>query len=585
MVQVSLREIAHARSGEKGNDSNVTVVAYSQADFDLLRSVVTVDRVGDLYGPITKGEITRYEAPRIGALNFVLRDVLEGGRSRTLAFEESGKALSSLMMTMSVEVPDGYKLPDRSPSASASDKPSDTGRKVRIGSATGWARDRFEPAGDLVRRGNIDYLCFDSMSEVTMSAMQVARMDGGSGVGYDPYLEQRLAPILRECKEKGIRIVTNQGWLDPVGAAGKVEEMGRGLGIEGLVVAAVTGGILTDRIVELGLDFAEDGMPIASRASDIVSAEAYMGVEGIVEALRRGADVVVTTRVADACVYLGPLAHEFGWSLDDPAAMAKGMVVGHLMECGCQVSGGYFADPGYKDVEGLDDVGNPIVEVTEASITIGKLPGSGGVVSEATCKEQLLYEVQDPSRYLCPDVVVDLTQVSFRQVGRDEVEVVLHDGVGLPRTPTLKALVGLREGFMTEEMVLFAGPGALRRAELTKQVLAKRFEKVRLDAREIRMDYVGMASVHREASPQSGPEPYEVVLRIAVKTDSRYEADKLRREVDPLAVNGASGTGKWATSSPGSRVRPVVGLSSTLVPREHVRTEVIMNGDGHRAAA
>lgn len=442
-------------------------------------------------------------------------------------------------------------------------------KKIRLGSATGWARDRFEPALQLVRHGDVNYLCFDSMSEVTMSAVQVQRMENDNVVPYDPYLEPRMEPLLKECKAKGIRIITNQGWLDPVAAAEKVLEIARRQGIKQLKVAAVVGGILSERVADMNLNFIETGTPIAERRGDIVSGEVYLGAEGIVEALRQGADVVITTRVADACVYLGPLAYEFGWNFDDHHLIAKGMIIGHLLECGCQISGGYFADPGYKDVPDLHDVGNPIVEVTEDRVIITKLPNTGGVVSEATCKEQLLYEVQDPSRYYCPDVIADFTKVTFKEIGRNEVEVFI-DRAGVPRTATLKALIGLHEGYMTEEMVLFAGPGAMARAELTKDILTKRLKRAELDAEEIRMDYIGTNAVHRESSPAPASEPYEVVLRIALKTRTRAEADKLRREVDPLAVNGASGTGKWATSAPGSRVRPIVGLNSALVPREEV---------------
>jgi Acyclic terpene utilisation family protein AtuA len=449
-------------------------------------------------------------------------------------------------------------------------------KRIRLGSATGWSRDRFEPAGALVRDGDIDYLCFDSMSEVTMSAAQVARMESGATVPYDPYLDDRMRPIIKACKEKGIKIITNQGWLDPQAAAERLLAIAHEEGVTGLKVAAVSGGLLLDRLQELDLTFIENGERVLASPDKVVSAETYLGAEGIVQALRDGADIVVTTRVADACIYLGPLAYEFGWDFDDHHLMAKGMIIGHLLECGCQVSGGYFADPGYKDVPDLHNVGNPIVEVTDTQVVISKLRNTGGVISEATCKEQLLYEVQDPSRYLCPDVVADLTRVTFKEIGKDRVEVFI-DQAGLPKTSTLKALIGLEEGFMTEEMVLFAGPGALARAELTREILTERFKRIELVADEIRMDYVGMNAVHRESSEPSSSAPYEVVLRIALKTRTRKEADKLRREVDPLAVNGASGTGKWATSSPGSRVRPVVGLSSALVPRERVPYRVTVH--------
>jgi hypothetical protein len=449
-------------------------------------------------------------------------------------------------------------------------------KRIRLGCGAAWARDRFDHAPDLVARGEIHYLCFDSMSEVTMSAAQVARMEHADAVPYDPYLVERMRPILRDCKRKGIRIVTNQGWLDPVAAAKRVIELAREMGMPELRVAAVSGGVLHQSIADMGLAFIENGEPISASRDRILSAEVYLGAEGIVQALEQGADVVITTRVADACVYLGPLAYELGWDLNDHHAMARGMIIGHLMECGTQVTGGYFADPGYKEVPDLANVGAPIAEVTDETIIITKLPGTGGVVSEATCKEQLIYEVQDPSTYYCPDCIADLTRVSFKQAGPDRVEVMINDA-GRPKTDTLKALIGLAEGYMTEEMVLFAGPGSLARAELTQDILRQRFDKVGLHAQEIRMDYVGLNAVHRESTPAQDAEPYEVVLRIAIRTEMREDAEKLRREVDPLAVNGTYGTGKWATTSPGSRVRAVVGLSSALVPRQSVPFEVSMH--------
>ena len=449
-------------------------------------------------------------------------------------------------------------------------------KSITLGCATAWSRDRFEPAHDLLTPGDVDYLCFDAMSEVTMSAAQVGKLENPGTPGYDPYLARRVAPILRECKKRGARIITNSGWLDPVGAARLVVSLAEDLGLEDLKVAAVSGAILTDRIADMGLRFTETGEPIADCRDRIVSAEAYLGAQGIVDGLRQGADVVVTTRVADGCLFLAPMVHEFGWDLDDHHRIAAGMILGHLMECGAQVCGGYFSDPGYKDVPRLAEVGNPILEVREdLTAYITKVPGSGGVVSAATCKEQLLYEVEDPAAYYCPDVIADMTRVKLKEVGEDKVQVLI-DRAGKPKTDTLKALVGLNEGFMTEEMILFAGPGAMERANLTESILRDRFEKVALDAEEIRMDYVGVNAVHRESSPLPGAPPYEVILRVALKTRARNEAEKLRMEVDPLAVNGAYGTGKWATSAPGPRVRPVIGLYSTLVPRSAIEVDVLV---------
>ena len=448
-------------------------------------------------------------------------------------------------------------------------------RSVRIGSGAGWARDRLEPAVALAEHGDIDYLCFDSMSEVTMSAAQVARMERPENEPYDPYLVERMRLILPACHRNKVRIVTNQGWLDPAAAGRKVAEVAAELGIHGMKIAIVDCNDLNAIITDLGVSFIEDGELVSRSRERIVSAEAYLGAAGIIEGLAMGADIVITTRIADGCLYLGPLAHELGWDIDDPSLAARGMIIGHLMECGAQVSGGYFADPGYKFVPGLSDIGNPIVEVTDDRTILTKLSGTGGVVSPATCKEQLLYEVEDPANYICPDCIADLTRVSFEQIGVDRVEVVIDDA-GKPRTPYLKALIGLREGFMTEEMVIFAGPGALDRARLTQSILEDRFRTIDLKATALRFDYIGLNAVHREATPASSHDPHEVVLRIALQTAEKAEAEKLRREIDPLAVNGVAGTGKWSTSTPGSRVRPVVGLNSCLIPRDTVKVSVEM---------
>lgn len=578
--RAALREIAHARSGEKGPDSNISVFAYHPDDYRILLEQVTVEAVTRHFAGILRGQASRHAVPSVGGFNFVMRDVLEGGRTRTLAFEESGKALSSLLLSLEIELPDDH------PPRSAQDVRPQTAaaahreglRKVRLGCATAWARDRFEPALDLVRRGNIDYLCFESMSEVTMSAHQVARSANPALPPFDPYLRPRLEPLLRECVEKGIRIISNQGWLDPLAAAREVRALAQEQGLPRLKVAAVDGALDLADLIAHDLTFVETGAPVSDERERIVSVEVYHGAGGIVEALRSGADVVITGRVADACLYLGPLAYEFDWDLSDEQAIARGMVIGHLMECGSQITGGYFCDPPYKVVPDLHRVGHPICEVDAESVFITKLPDTGGLVSEATCKEQLLYETQDPARYLGPDVVVDLGRVRFRQSGTDRVEVMM-DRPGLPRPDSLKALVGIREGFIAEEFVVFAGPSALERARITEGILRRRFEEVGLLYQDLRMDYVGLNSVHREASPPIEGEPYEVILRVALKCADGENARKLRTEIDPLAVNGVSGTGKWATVSTGDRIRPVIGMNSVLVPRDLVEARVTMLGD------
>lgn len=434
---------------------------------------------------------------------------------------------------------------------------------VRIGAGTGWARDRFSPALDLVQRGRLDYLFFEAMSEVTMSAAQVARESDPTLPRYDPDLLDRIGPVLADARRNETKIISNQGWLDPVGAAQAVAGEARRQGFPGLRIAAIAGSDISDQVSALQTLSWETGEPICTYRDDMVSAEAYLGSTAIAAALREGADIVITSRITDSALVLGPLTAEFGWAEDDWDALAFGVVVGHLIECGAQVTGGYFADPGYKDVPDLANIGYPIAEVDPHSAIITKLPGTGGIVSKATCAEQLLYEVNDPSRYLSPDVVCDLTAVRFDDLGDNRVRV--SGGRGEPAPDTLKALVGVREGWASEGMMLFAGPGAMNRAELARAVLEERLEQAGFRPREIRFDFLGLNAVHREATPEPDHDVHEVILRVAAASETKEQAGLLTRELEPMAVSGPSGTGKFATM--GSRIRPIIGLHSTLIPR------------------
>jgi hypothetical protein len=441
---------------------------------------------------------------------------------------------------------------------------------VRIGAATAWSGDRVAPASTLVERGELDYLFFESMSEATMSGAQIRITVDPTTPGYDPFLEQRLRPILKTCRERAIKIVSNQGWLDPAGAAAKAVDIAREEGLAGLRVAAIVPKPLLPQLESSGLRFVETGELVAEHLDAVVSAEAYLGAWEIVEALRGGADVVLTSRVTDASLVLAPLIHELGWSVDDWDNLARGVVVGHLIECATHVTGGNFVDPGYTQSTDLADLGHPIADVDNDSAIITKPPGTGGFVSTATCKAQLLWEVGDPRSYLNPDVVADFTDVSFEQAGPDRVAVL--GGRGAPPPETLKALIGMREGFFSEEMVLYAGPGALDRARLAEEILRNRLTQLELHADDLRFDYVGVNAVHREASPALEYEPYEVALRVAVRAATRQEVEKVSAAVAPMAVSGPTGTGKWGTL--GERIRPVIGMYSALVPREMVPSRV-----------
>lgn len=445
-------------------------------------------------------------------------------------------------------------------------------KTIRVGSGSAWWGDRVEPARLNAEQGALDYLCFETMAEATVSAAQVRARRDPSFPGYDTYLDERMRAVLPACMRQGTRIVSNQGWINPEGAARRIVELLREMGHTGVKVAAVNGSLITDRVLALTDRILENGQPTATLAPTLISAEAYLGAEPIVEALRAGAHIVVTGRVADPSIFMAPLMFEFGWDPLDHEKLGMGNGIGHLLECGAQVTGGYFPDPGFKDVPEPWNLAFPIAEVSEdGSAVITKVAGSGGAVTLQTVKEQMLYEVHDPANYITPDVVVDFTTARLELLSADRVRV---SGIsGKPRTPTLKVSIGCTEGFIGEDMFFYAGPGALRRAQLARRILEERFRIVGLQAEDVRIDFLGLNAIHGAATPANAPEPYEVAVRVAARTKTREEAVKVGREVDGMAVSGIAHTGKRVPHQ--DRTREVIGVWSALVPREQVPASVV----------
>jgi hypothetical protein len=444
-------------------------------------------------------------------------------------------------------------------------------KSIRIGSGSAWWGDRVEPARLNAERGDLDYLCFETMAEATVSTAQVRSRRDPDFPGYDTYLEDRMRAVLPAVLARGTRIISNQGWVNPDGAAARVVELLREMGHTGIKVAAVNGSLITDRVLDLTDTILENDAPTRTLGNSLISAEAYLGAEPIVEALRSGAQIVITGRVADPSLFLAPMMFEFGWTAEDYERLGAGNGIGHLMECGAQVTGGYFTDPGFKDVPEPWNFGFPIAEVeADGSVVITKTPGTGGAVTLQTVKEQMLYEVHDPANYITPDVVVDFTHARLEQAGENRVRVT--GLTGKPRTPTLKVSMGCTEGFIGEDMFFYAGPGALRRAQLAKTILQERFKIVGLEAEEIRIDFLGLNAVHGAATPADAPEPYEIAVRVAARTRTRAEAAKVGREVDGMAVSGIAHTGKRVPHQ--DRVREVIGVWSALVPREAVQPAI-----------
>jgi hypothetical protein len=441
------------------------------------------------------------------------------------------------------------------------------GRTVRIGAGSAWWGDRVGPAALNAEKGNLDYLCFETMAEATISAAQVRKRRDPAFPGYDTYLDDRMQAVLPACLKRGTKIVTNQGWINPDGAAQRITHWLRELGAKGIKVASINGSLITDRVLDLTDTILENGRPTRSLKDSLVSAEVYLGAEPIVAALKAGAQIVVSGRVADPSIFMAPMMYEFGWDALDHQRLGAGNGLGHLMECGAQVTGGYFADPGFKDVPEPWNLAFPIVEVeADGSAVLTKVAGTGGAVNLMTVKEQLLYEVHDPANYITPDVVVDFTTAQLEQVGPDRVRISRISGK--PRTPTLKVSIGCMEGHIGEDMFFYAGPGALRRAQLAKKVLEERFRIVNLDAEEVRIDFLGLNAIHGAMTPAGAPEPYEIAVRVAARTKTREEAIKVGREVDGMAVSGIGMTGKRVHNQ--DRTREIIGVWSSLVPREKI---------------
>ncbi|MGC7404377.1 acyclic terpene utilization AtuA family protein [Pandoraea pneumonica] len=437
-------------------------------------------------------------------------------------------------------------------------------RRIRIGAGAGYSGDRIEPAVELAEHGALDYLVFECLAERTIGIAQQARRRDPQH-GYDPLLEARMRAVLPAAVRNGVRIISNMGAANPVAAAQKTAQIARSLGLDHLKIAAVTGDDVLDVVLRSDLHFEESGEPVAAYRERIVSANAYLGASGIVDALAAGADIVLTGRVADPSLFTAPLIHAFGWAMDDWRTLGQATVVGHLLECAGQVTGGYFADPGVKDVPDLARLGFPIGEVSsEGAVVITKVAGSGGRVTPATCKEQLLYEIHNPQRYLQPDVVADFSEVIVEEEATDRVRVT--GGLGTPRTGTLKVSVGYVDGYIGEGQISYAGPGAVARAKLALDIVRERLTITGVQTSELRFDLIGVNALHGETLGERHAQPYEVRVRVTGRTASAEEAVRIGNEVETLYTNGPAGGGGVTKST-----REVLAVQSVLLPREHAR--------------
>ena len=432
-------------------------------------------------------------------------------------------------------------------------------RTVRIGSGAGYSGDRIEPAVELAEHGALDYLVFECLAERTIAlAQQERQRDPASG--FDPLLRQRMRAVLPACRSRGVRVITNMGAANPLAAARATVAVAEELGLAGLRIAAVTGDDVTDALCGADLPLIERAGRTGDLGGSVISANAYLGAGPVVQALAGGADVVITGRIGDPAMFLAPLVHEFGWAMDDWDRLGRGTLVGHLLECAGQITGGYFADPGLKDIADLARLGFPLAEVTaDGNAVITKVAGSGGAVTVATCKEQLLYEVHDPARYIQPDVVADFSSVRFTQDGPDRVAA--SGATGSAVTGLLKVSVGYRDSFIGEGQMSYAGAGALARAELALRIVRERLHLTGVQSDELRFDLIGVDAAYRGRAGKPETEPREIRIRVAGRTTTMAEAVRIGNEVETLYTNGpAGGGGAWKSA------REIIAVASTLMP-------------------
>ncbi len=449
---------------------------------------------------------------------------------------------------------------------------------IRIASGQGFWGDDLEAPVRQVEGGPIDYLVLDYLAEVTMSIMQKQRArDPGAGYARDfVTLMERIFPA---CHEKGVRVVTNAGGVNPEGCAEALVEAGRAAGLQGKArIGLVTGDDLLDRLEALldeghGLAHMETGAPLSTVLDRVASANVYIGAEPIVEALGRGADVVVTGRSTDTALTYGPMIHEFGWGEGELDRIASGVVAGHINECGAQSTGGNCLREWWT-IPDMANVGFPIIEsYPDGEFVVTKHPGSGGRVTRATVTEQIVYEMGNPAEYITPDVVADFTSIDLSDEGNDRVRV---RGIqGDRRTPFLKVSIAYSDGWKAVGTLVYAWPDAAAKARAADRILRERLDRLGLHFDEVRTELVGWDSTHGHLV---GPPPAdlpEVQLRVGVRGRDRAAVERFTREIAPLVLTGPPSVTGFAGGRP--RVQEIMAYWPALIRREAVEPHLAVD--------
>ena len=445
---------------------------------------------------------------------------------------------------------------------------------IRIASGQGYWGDRFDAPLDQVKEGPIDYLVMDYLAEVTMSIMQKQK-SRNPNLGYAKDFIALMEELLPLLVEKNVKLITNAGGVNPVGCMLAVRDIAQRQGLNELKIAAVYGDDILpqlDSLITSGneLKNMETGEPITKIRKQVSSANVYFGARPVVEALEQGAQVIVTGRVTDTGISLAPMIHEFGWAWDDWDKLAAGVVGGHINECGAQASGGNFL-AGWKDVPKMERIGFPIVEAyPDGSLVITKHESLGGLVSEQTVKEQLVYELGNPKEYITPDVVADFTSIRLEQAGENRVHV--YGIKGYPDTEFYKVSVSYFDGYTCIGQLTYAWPEALQKAQKADEIIRKRIEYLGLEFDEIHTEFLGYNACHGTTAPPI-EDPNEVVFLIGVRGHNRKMMQTFANEIVPLVLTGPPTVTGFGGGRP--RVRDVIAYWPALLKKDVVSPKVL----------
>jgi Acyclic terpene utilisation family protein AtuA len=447
--------------------------------------------------------------------------------------------------------------------------------KIRIASGQGFWGDLIDAPYHQVIKGDIDYLVMDYLAEVTMSILQKQK-NKKPNLGYARDLPELMKRILPVCKRKGIKVITNGGGVNPVSCADAILDEALKLDIADLKIAVVLGDDIKDRIDELFLAGADlknmdTGESLSKYKDKILSANVYFGAVPIVEALTKGADIVITGRTTDTGLTLAPMIYEFGWDIKNYNLMAAGTVAGHILECGAQSSGGNFLGD-WQSIENMAEIGFPIAEAyPNGEVIITKHENTGGLVSFATVAEQLVYEIGDPKSYITPDCVADFSSIKLQDLGNNRVKV--YDVKGNSETEFYKVSWSYSSGYSAIGSLTYSWPQALTKAKAADKILRKRLENLNLKFDEIRTEFIGYNATQGPLSRDLDEDNInEIMLRVAVRSQDRDSVERFGKEIAPLILTGPPSVTGFA----GGRPKPseVVAYWPALIPKKLVEPHV-----------